>query len=251
MSQTKKANEFKALHKKGEPIILYNVWDAGGAKALAAAGANAIATGSWSVAAAHGYEDGERMPLDLVLRIVERIVCAVDLPVTMDFEGGYAVDPDEVAANARKVMRAGAIGINFEDQIVHGEGLYPISVQAERIGAIRAVAREEGIPLFVNARTDLFLGTEPNFHADRVAEAIEREAAYAAAGADGFFIPGLTDIDLIGNIVEAVQLPVNVLMYGELRSIEAVTSLGASRASFGPGPYITAMADLAERFRAI
>ena len=251
MSQTEKADEFRALHKKGEPVFLHNVWDAGGAKALADAGANAIATGSWSMAAAHGYEDGEEIPLDLVLTIVARIARTVDVPVTVDFEGGHAVDPDEVAANARKVMRAGAIGINFEDRIVHGEGLHPISVQRERIGAIRSAAREEGVPLFVNARTDLFLGTDPKTHPDRVAEAIEREAAYAEAGADGFFVPGLTDTDLIGRIVEAVQLPVNVMMSGKLQSIEAVASFGVSRASYGPGPYIRAMADLVERFRTI
>ena len=135
--------------------------------------------------------------------------------------------------------------------IVHGEGLHPISVQRERIAAIRAVAQEEGVPLFVNARTDLFLGTDPKTHPDRVAEAIEREAAYAEAGADGFFVPGLTNTDLIGRIVDAVQLPVNVMMFGGLQAIDAVASLGVSRASFGPGPYISAMADLVERFRTI
>ncbi|MEO1078264.1 MAG: isocitrate lyase/phosphoenolpyruvate mutase family protein [Pseudomonadota bacterium] len=249
MTQLEKANVFKALHKKGEPLILYNIWDAGGAKALSDAGARAIATGSWSLAAAHGFQDGENIPLDLVLTLVERITHTVELPVSVDFEGGYALAPDAVAENVRRVIRAGAIGINFEDRIVDGEGLHSILSQCDRIRAIRTVAREESVPLFVNARTDLFLGTERDTHPDRVSEAVERGAAYAEAGADGFFVPGLVDTDLIGRIVDAVRLPVNVMMFDELTSIEAVASLGVSRASYGPGPYLSALSDLVERFK--
>ena len=157
MSQVEKAERFAALHQKGDPIVLYNIWDAGGAKALADAGAPAVATGSWSVAAAHGFDDGEDIPLDLVLTIVARICASVDVPVSVDFEGGYAADPTEAAENVRKVMHAGAIGINFEDRVVKGEGLYPVSEQAARIAAIKAMAAEEGVPLFLNARTNLFL----------------------------------------------------------------------------------------------
>ncbi|MEO1611169.1 MAG: isocitrate lyase/phosphoenolpyruvate mutase family protein, partial [Pseudomonadota bacterium] len=118
MSQSEKAARFAALHREGDPVVLYNIWDAGGAKALAEAGAPAVATGSWSVAAAHGYGDGEAIPLDLVLTIVGRIAATVDIPLTVDFEGAYAVDPSEAAENVRKLIRAGAVGINFEDRIV-------------------------------------------------------------------------------------------------------------------------------------
>src|SRR5687767_8739946 len=99
MNQTEKARAFAALHKPGTPLILFNAWDAGSAKAVAEAGAKAIATGSWSVAAAHGFGDGEGLPLDLAVANAARVVAAVELPVTLDFEGGYAVEPGRVGEN--------------------------------------------------------------------------------------------------------------------------------------------------------
>lgn len=251
IDQTNKTEQFRALHVKGDPLVLYNIWDAGGAKALAEAGAKAVATGSWSIAAAHGFEDGETVPLDLVVQLVERIASTVELPLTVDFEGGYAAAPEQVAENVRRIVQAGAIGINFEDRIMQGEGLYTVQDQVERIQAIRQAAEQEGIELFINARTDLFLGTDPSSHSARIGDAIEREAAYKDAGADGFFIPGLTDQLLIQKIVDAVNLPVNVMMMGELTSIGSVADIGVSRASFGPRPYFNAMSDLKERFGAL
>jgi len=123
MTQAIKAQAFKNMHTTQNPVVLYNIWDAGGAKAIVDAGSKAVATGSWSIAAAHGFDDGEAMPLDFVLQIVERIVASVDVPVTVDFEGGYAVSPDDVAKNALMVIKAGSVGINFEDQVVQGDGL--------------------------------------------------------------------------------------------------------------------------------
>ncbi|WP_310622347.1 isocitrate lyase/PEP mutase family protein [Flexibacterium corallicola] len=244
MSQAEKASHFTGLHKKGSPVVLYNIWDAGGAKTLKDEGVAAVATGSWSIAAAHGYDDGEAIPMDFFLSIVERICATVDLPVTVDFEGGYATEPAEVAENARKIIRAGAVGINFEDRIVKGEGLHSISTQVARIRAIKSVAAEEGVPLFLNARTDLFLGSDPATHGDSLAEALQREAAYADGGADCFFVPGLTEIGLISRVVDTAKLPVNVMMMGDLRSIKDVAALGVSRASYGPGPYLQFLADL-------
>ena len=181
MNQSEKADHFKSLHVKGTPLVLYNIWDAGGANTLSKAGAAAVATGSWSVAAAHGYDDGEAIPLAFALQIVERIAQATDLPLTVDFEGGYSADPEQVAENTRKVIIAGAVGVNFEDQVVQGDGLYSISTQVARIKAMRKAAESEGVPLFINARTDLFLGTDPAAHPAQVAEAIDRAAAYAEA----------------------------------------------------------------------
>ncbi|MEO1638689.1 MAG: isocitrate lyase/phosphoenolpyruvate mutase family protein [Pseudomonadota bacterium] len=251
MSQAEKAAQFAALHQTGNPLVLYNIWDAGGAKALAEARAPAVATGSWSMATAHGFDDGEAMPLDLVLIIVERICAAVDVPLTVDFEGGYAVEPGDVAENVRKVMRAGAIGINFEDRIVRGDGLYPFDVQSARIAAIRVMAKEEGIPLFINARTDLFLGADPATHQSLLPDALDRAAAYAAAGADCIFVPGLTEQRLIADVVAGATLPVNVMMMGELASLSAVADLGVARASYGPGADLNAIADLQDRYRAL
>lgn len=248
MSQVEKANAFAALHKKGAPIVLYNIWDAGGAKALVEAGAPAVATGSWAMAAAHGFDDGEAIPLDLVLTIVAQICATVDVPVTVDFEGGYAREPQDVAENVRKVIRTGAVGVNFEDRVVNGEGLYPISTQAARIAAIKAMATTESVPLVLNARTDLFLGSDPSTHADLIPEAKEREQAYAEAGADCFFVPGLTGADLISDLVESARLPVNVMMMGDLEAVDQVAALGVSRASYGPGSFISALEDLKKRY---
>ncbi|WP_065329154.1 isocitrate lyase/PEP mutase family protein [Tritonibacter mobilis] len=244
MSQVEKAIRFAELHRKGDPLVLYNIWDAAGAKALVEEGVPAIATGSWAMAAAHGYEDGESIPLDFVLRIVERICATVSVPVSVDFEGGYATTPAALAENTRKIIRAGAVGINFEDRVINGAGLHAIATQAERIRTIRAVADEEGVPLFINARTDLFLGTAPATHPGKIPDALQRQAAYAEAGANCFFVPGLTAPDLIAQIIESATDPVNLMMIGDLRTIDAATALGASRLSYGAGPFLQARADL-------
>ncbi len=250
MSQVEKANFFKSLHVPGRPLVLYNIWDAGSARALQEAGAPAVATGSWSVAAAQGFDDGEGLPLDLLLILVERITATVTCPVTVDFEGGYAVAPQAVAANAARLMDAGAIGMNFEDRVVKGAGLHGIADQAARIVAIRQVAEGRDLPFGLNARTDVFL-KEPNaeHHAALVPEALERAAAYAQAGASSLFVPGLVAPDLISAICEGTDLPVNVMMKPGMPSIADLAALGVARISYGPGPYARAMKDLVERFR--
>ena len=251
MDPIQRAQLFRSLHVKGHPVVLYNIWDAGGATALVEAGARAIATGSWSMAAAHGYDDGEAIPQERVVWIVERISATVDAPLSVDCEGGYAVEPEQVAANVRRIIAAGAIGINLEDRVVSGHGLYAVQAQAERIEAVRQVARDDGVDLFINARTDLFLGSDTSTHPARVGEAIERAAAYKDAGADGFFVPGLMDYGVMRTIVEATSLPVNVMMMGDLTSISRIAETGVARVSYGPGPYLSAMSDLKERFGAV
>lgn len=248
MTQARKALDFTQLHVPGTPLVLYNIWDAGGAQAVAKAGARALATGSWSVAAAQGFGDGQKIPLDLLLQVVARITATVDLPVSVDFEGCYAEAPDAVGANVARVIEAGAIGINFEDQIVGGAGLHSLETQSARIAAARQAAQAAGVALYINARTDLFLKEKDRSkHAGLVAEAKERASAYAAAGASGFFVPGLVDPALIKDICEAVSLPVNCMMLDGAPSIEELGGLGVARISYGPGPYFTAMADLGKR----
>jgi len=244
MTQAEKALAFHALHKKGDPLVLYNIWDAGSAKAVAEGGAKAIATGSWSVAAAQGYEDGHALPLETLLAVAARITASVDLPVSIDFEGGYAKRPEFLAPNIASLISAGAVGLNFEDQVVGGEGLHSIEDQAHRIAAIRAVADETGIPLFINARTDVFLKSDAADHASQMKEATDRCDVYAEAGASGFFIPGLTDPDLIGRICEHTKLPVNAYMKTGAPSIAEMAKLGVARISHGPTPYLQAMRDL-------
>ena len=246
--QLQKAKDFQALHIKGSPLVLYNIWDAGGAAALAAEGDKAVATGSASVAMAHGYKDGEDIPLDLVLTIAKCITGSVSIPVSIDFEGAYAAEPDGVKTNAKRLIEAGAVGCNFEDQIVGGEGLYSIEDQSARIAAMKAAADELGLDFFINARTDLFLKQpDPTKHANLIPEALDRASVYAEAGASGFFIPALSDADLIARLCDEVSLPVNIYKMKGVPDNEQLASLGAARISYGPGPYRQAIKDLKAR----
>ncbi|EKF18256.1 isocitrate lyase/PEP mutase family protein [Nitratireductor pacificus] len=252
MSQSDKARAFAALHVKGDPLILYNVWDAGSARAVADGGARALATGSWSVAAAHGFGDGEKIPLDLLVTVAERIASALDLPLSVDFEGAYAVEPAQAAENVGRIIDAGAVGINLEDQMVGGDGLHPIRDQAARIAAIRAMAEKRGMPFYINARTDLFLKEgDRTRHAALLAEAKERGRAYAEAGASGFFAPALVDEALIGDLCAATDLPVNIMAMKDAPDARRLGALGVARISHGPGPYRAAMAWLKEQAAAV
>ncbi|WP_420403580.1 isocitrate lyase/PEP mutase family protein [Nisaea sp.] len=248
MSQATRARTFSELHRKGDPVLLFNIWDAGSARAVAEAGAKAVATGSWSVAGAHGYGDGEAIPLELLETVSERIAASVDLPLSVDFEGAYAADPEGVTANVARIVEAGAVGINFEDQVVGGEGLYSVAEQAARIEAARAAGEAAGISLFVNARTDLFLkDREPANHPALMEEAIERARAYAAAGASGIFMPGLKTPELIRQAVEAVALPLNILIMPGVPEPKELATLGVARVSYGPGPWREMTAWVTER----
>jgi 2-methylisocitrate lyase-like PEP mutase family enzyme len=240
---------FAALHVHGDPVTLFNAWDAGSAKAVAEAGAKAIATGSWSVAAAAGFHDAEALPLELALANAARIVASVDVPVTIDFEGGYAVEPDGFATNLKRLAETGAIGCNFEDQVIGGEGLHPIALQAERIRAGRAAVGHE---FFINARTDIFLKAKPDTHdRDKVEAALDRARAYAEAGASGFFVPGLVDLQLLAWLCERSPLPVNFMAFPGAPEAQAVAGAGVARISHGPFPYRLAMAALKEAAQAI
>jgi len=252
MNQTEKADYFGTLHRKGTPVILYNIWDAGTAKAVTEAGAKALATGSWSVAAANGYGDGQKLPMDVLIETARTITAVNDLPLSVDFEGGYSTEPAGVAANVAKLIEAGAIGINFEDQRVGEAGLHSIEVQAARIRAIREMAKARGINFFLNARTDLFLQEgDGSRHAGLVDAAIERGKAYAAAGASGFFVPGLIEPALIEKVCAASSLPVNIMMKAGAPEPADLGRLGVSRISYGPGPYRAMMEKLKEAAAAI
>ncbi|WP_456388213.1 isocitrate lyase/PEP mutase family protein [Profundibacter sp.] len=231
------AKTFQSLHIKSDPVILFNVWDAGTAAIVQSAGAKAIATGSWPVATAQGFADGEKIPLELMLENLRRIVDAVDLPVSSDIEGGYSVDANGVADTVAQVVKAGAIGFNFEDQIVGGEGLYDIKAQTARVAGAREGADRAGSDIFLNARTDLFLKAKPEDHAELLDEAMQRAQAYAEAGANGFFAPALTDEALIKQLCADCPLPVNILALPHAPSASVLADLGVARISHGPVPY--------------
>src|SRR6476659_4988308 len=186
MNHPEKAARFAELHVKGAPLLLYNAWDAGSAKAIVEAGATAIATSSWSVAEAQGYRDGEAIPIELAERIIERIAATIEAPVTVDFEGGYSEDDGELADNISRLVDTGVVGINFEDRVVNGSGLYSVDRQAGRIAAIRKKAKQKGVDLFINARTDVFFEHGEDAR-QAVGEALDRAKAYEAVGASGFF----------------------------------------------------------------
>lgn len=237
-NQAEAARTFAELHVKGDPLVLFNVWDAGTAKAVEQIGARAVATGSWAVAAANGFEDGEKFPLDLAIANLERIVKAVDLPVTLDFEGGYAAEPAPLKENIKRVLNAGAIGINFEDRVVAGSGLYPVDEQASRIRSIRETANEAGVPLFINARTDVVLPLETSTHSENhLNEIIERARAYAEAGASGLFVPGLVNSEFIGRLCEVSSIPVNIMIWPGVPSSAELADLGVARISYGGASY--------------
>src|SRR6185503_18249580 len=226
-TQKEKAELFKSLHIKGSPVILFNIWDPGSAKVIEQAGAKAIATGSWSVAAANGFDDGEKIPLELVFANLERIVGSVALPVTLDFEGGYATNIDKLKENIRNLIAAGGIGLNFEDRIVGGGGLHSIDDQSARIEAIREAAESAGIPIYINARTDVFLETYPAAHDEaQLEQALQRAEAYANAGATGLFAPGLRDPNLIRKLCDGSSLPVNILVLPDTPTTKAMAELG-------------------------
>jgi 2-methylisocitrate lyase-like PEP mutase family enzyme len=234
-----KARAFAALHRPGEPVILFNAWDPGSARTVAEAGAKAIATGSASVAAAHGFQDAEALPIDLALANAERVARAVDLPVTIDFEGAYGAEPEAVAANIKRLAETGAVGCNFEDQIIGGEGLYPVEAQAERIRAARSAV---GPHFFINARTDIFLKTKAATHElAAIDDALDRARAYAEAGASGFFVPGLVDLHQLAQICVASPLPVNFMAFPGSPPAPVVAAAGVARISHGPYPYMLVM----------
>ena len=233
---------FAALHVPGDPVILYNVWDVGSALAVVNAGAKALATGSHPVGDAAGFGDAQKVPLDYVFANARRIVEALELPLTVDFEGAYSTDPDEGGENVRRLKETGAVGCNFEDQVIGGEGLHPLDLQVRRIRAFRDAVGDD---FFINARTDLFLKTQ-TYDDALVDQVVERGKAFADAGASGFFVPRLSDPKQIERVVSEVPLPLNVIAFPGAPDKSVWASAGVARISHGPFPHRRLMAQLTE-----
>jgi 2-methylisocitrate lyase-like PEP mutase family enzyme len=237
---------FAALHLPGKPLILYNIWDPGSAVAVAAAGANAIATGSWGVACAMGYKDGETLPLDYAIDNLKRIRGVTDLPVTIDMEAGYGNSAAEVGASVALAAEAGAAGINIEDKWPGPRTMMDTVEAALRIAAAAATG------LFVNARCDLAILTPQENHDDALVDAmLERAKAYADSGARGLFAPFLKKPDLIAKLCAASPLPVNILLGEGVPSISELRNLGVARISHGHGPWAAAMDQLTKEARGV
>ena len=241
-----KYETFAALHVPGDPVILYNIWDVGSALAVAGAGAKALATGSHPVADANGWPDGQQVPLEFALANARRIAAAIDVPLTVDFESAYSTDPEEGGANVARLKETGAVGCNFEDQVIGGEAVHPLDLQAKRIAAIRHAV---GGDFYINARTDLFLKTQTYDDAlvDRV---VERGKAFADAGASGFFVPRLADPTQVERVVREVPLPLNLIAFPGAPDKKLWADAGVARISHGPFPHRALMAKLTEMARA-
>jgi 2-methylisocitrate lyase-like PEP mutase family enzyme len=236
MSQ--KAEQFAALHAGPDILVLPNAWDAASAAVMEDAGAKAVATSSAAVAWAHGYPDGDVLPLANLLATVSAVARVVSVPVTADIEGGYTDDLSQLADTIRAVIDAGAVGINLED------GARDPELHARKIEAVRKAADGTGVALFINARTDTYL--KRLFEGEAAeAETVRRAALYRAVGADGVFVPGPTDEALIGRLAGAIAAPMNIMLTGGLPSAARLQELGVRRLSSGGRPFAGAYAYLA------
>jgi 2-methylisocitrate lyase-like PEP mutase family enzyme len=235
--QIGRANAFRLLHQGPAPLVLLNVWDAASAAVFARAGAPALGTTSAGVAWSAGYADGEHMPFADLIRVVASICRVVTIPVTVDIERGFGDNAAAVARNVGALIDAGAIGVNIEDGIDPAtKTLRPAQQLAERIAAIRELANTRGVPVFINARTDVYF--LPRAEPDRQFEdAASRLESYTRAGADGAFAPGLTDTGEIERLASRIGIPLNVYAgYPGVPTIAQLAAAGARRISVGCGP---------------
>jgi 2-methylisocitrate lyase-like PEP mutase family enzyme len=230
--QRTKATTFRSLHDDGI-FVLPNAWDAGSAAMIAAAGAQVIATTSAGISWSLGRSDGEHLSRAEMIDVIARIVATVDLPVTADIEGGYGDDSEAVATTVRAVIDAGAVGVNLEDSRSSDGTLHEPDDQAARIRAGRAASTAADLPeLVINARTDVFLFGigEPDGRLDDV---VRRAAAYAEAGADSLFVPGLLDLGTLKELTAKVSLPVNVMVGPGAPNVTSLHAVGVRRVSLG------------------
>ena len=243
-TQRAKAEAFRAMHDRSRILVLPNAWDAMSARVIEEAGARAIATTSAGVAFSVGYPDGEAIPRDEMIAAIARIARVTTIPVSADIESGFAHDAREVAETVRRVIDAGAVGINLEDQVHDGSrSLYDLEVAVERVRAAREAADSAGVPIVINARTDVYLlGIgEPDTRFDH---AIRRANAYRKAGADCLFLPAVARRADIERIVPALDGPLNLLAFPGIPTIPELESLGVARLSVGTQLTLKAMAAL-------
>jgi 2-methylisocitrate lyase-like PEP mutase family enzyme len=233
--QKAKAQAFRAMHRGPRVLVLANVWDVASARVLEEAGFRALATTSGGIAFTLGYPDGQKISREEMLARVGRIARAVRIPVTADVEAGYGDRPEDAAETARGVVEAGAIGMNLEDGTGQPGQLVQLSLQLEKIRAIREVALKTGVLLVLNARTDVYLD-QVGAAETRYDETVRRLLAYRDAGADCVFAPGLRDAQTISRLAKDVQCPLNVLAGPGFLSVPELGTLGVARVSLGSTP---------------
>jgi 2-methylisocitrate lyase-like PEP mutase family enzyme len=221
-------SDFKKLHDGSQLLHLPNAWDAGSARLFESLGAAAIATTSAGVAWAQGYADNDHLPVDAAIAVAANIARVIKVPLSVDFENGYAADPQQVARNVLRLIQVGVAGINLED------GNDAPALLADKIRAIKALAAQSSHDIFINTRTDVYLkGLAPE--GQRVAEVLKRARLYKEAGADGLFVPGICLPDEIKAVVADAGLPVNLMDWPGLPPAEELQRLGVARLSAGSG----------------
>ena len=241
-TQQERASAFLAMHSGPRILILPNAWDVASARVLEAAGFGALGTTSAGVAASLGYPDGERVPLDGMLRVVRGISESVMVPVTADVEAGYGVNERAVAETVKSAIGAGAVGINLEDGANDPQSpLIDLAAHAAKVSAARQAAAATGVPVVINARTDVYL-LEVGAPRSRLREAVRRANAYLEAGADCAFVPGVGDAAMIATLVREIAGPVNVLAGPRVPAIPQLAELGVARVSVGSGLIRAALA---------
>lgn len=237
--QRERVEILRRLHQGPRILVLPNVWDVVTARIVEAAGFSALATTSAGVAFALGYPDGERISRAEMVAAVRRIAARVRVPVTADMEAGYGRTPQAAAETAREVIAAGAAGLNLEDAPADGDGLFDVALQAERVRAARESAEAAGVPLVINARTDVFLGPEP-----AVEDAIARGRAYLEAGADCVFAIGAQRPDDLRAMGDAFGGRLSIYVAPGSPPLAELAGLGVARVTFGPGLMGAAYASL-------
>ena len=231
--QAEKAERFRKMHFGPRILTLPNAWDVASARILEEAGYPAIATSSAGVAAVLGYPDGQRISRNEMLEMVGRLARAVRVPVTADMEAGYGTSVEEIAETARELVAAGAVGLNIEDVTGDNESSHvEISLQVDKIRAVRDTSAALGVPLVINARTDIYLMPIGDA-ATRFERTVERLRAYADAGADCVFAPGVADREIIASLVQRLKIPLNILLSAGCPAIPELEKLGVARASAG------------------
>jgi 2-methylisocitrate lyase-like PEP mutase family enzyme len=235
------ADSFRRLHHGPNILVLANCWDVASARVLETAGVPAIATSSAGVAFALGYPDGQRISRDEMLAVVARITKAVKVPVTADAESGYGPRPEDAACTATAVIAAGAVGMNLEDSREESDtSLIDVSLAVEKIRAVREAGSKAGVPLVINARTDVYLN-QIGAPASRYDHALRRAAAFRDAGADCIFLPGLKEPEVIARFVNDLQFPINILAGPGFPTIPELQRLGVSRVSLGSKPMLAGL----------
>ena len=248
-----RCDALRSLHRPGEPLLLPNVWDAATARAVVAAGFPVVATTSRGVAEALGYEDHEGAPASEMLAAAARIARAVEVPVTVDAEAGYGMEPDELVAALRT---AGAAGCNLEDTDHTDGSLRDPDRHAEWLAAVRQAASDDGYPLVINARVDVFLvpfvaGAAPGTQGELVPEALRRASAYLEAGADCVYPIALWETDALRHFVSEVDAPVNVTRLPQGPSPAELSAAGVARVSWAIFLYLDAMAQFESRLASL